>query len=62
MHASMLAPHTPRPTPGLQLPLLYTFRRYPYAMRARMALLQAGRDFEAVEVSLRDKPAAAATN
>jgi len=26
-------------------------------MRARMALLQAGRDFEAVEVSLRDKPA-----
>ena len=39
------------------LPLLYTFRRCPYAMRARMALLQAGRDFEAVEVSLRDKPA-----
>jgi glutathione S-transferase len=38
------------------LPLLYTFRRCPYAMRARMALLQAGRDFEAVEVSLRDKP------
>ncbi|ANH70513.1 glutathione S-transferase [Mitsuaria sp. 7] len=26
-------------------------------MRARMALLQAGRDFDAVEVSLRDKPA-----
>lgn len=40
-----------------QLPRLYTFRRCPYAMRARMALLQAGRDFEAVEVSLRDKPA-----
>lgn len=40
-----------------QLPLLYTFRRCPYAMRARMAMLQAGRDFEAVEVSLRDKPA-----
>ena len=58
MHASMLVPHTPRPTPGLQLPRLYTFRRCPYAMRARMALLQAGRDFEAVEVSLRDKPAA----
>ncbi|WP_404666605.1 glutathione S-transferase [Roseateles asaccharophilus] len=37
--------------------MLYTFRRCPYAMRARMALLQAGRDFEAVEVSLRDKPA-----
>lgn len=39
------------------LPLLYTFRRCPYAMRARMALLQAGLTFEAVEVSLRDKPA-----
>jgi glutathione S-transferase len=39
------------------LPRLYTFRRCPYAMRARMALLQAGRAFEAVEVSLRDKPA-----
>ncbi|HEY8879589.1 MAG TPA: glutathione S-transferase [Roseateles sp.] len=43
--------------PGPRLPRLYTFRRCPYAMRARMALLQAGRDFEAVEVSLRDKPA-----
>lgn len=39
------------------MPLLYTFRRCPYAMRARMALLQAGRHFEVVEVSLRDKPA-----
>lgn len=42
----------------VQLPRLYTFRRCPYAMRARMALLQAGRAFEAVEVSLRDKPEA----
>lgn len=41
----------------MKLPRLYTFRRCPYAMRARMALLQAGRDFEPVEVSLRDKPA-----
>ena len=40
-----------------QLPRLYTFRRCPYAMRARMALLQAGQVFDAVEVSLRDKPA-----
>jgi glutathione S-transferase len=40
-----------------QLPRLYTFRRCPYAMRARMALLQAGQAFEAIEVSLRDKPA-----
>lgn len=51
------APHTPIAPSGPPLPRLYTFRRCPYAMRARMALLQAGRDFEAVEVSLRDKPA-----
>ena len=40
------------------LPLLYSFRRCPYAMRARMALLQAGRGFDVVEVGLRDKPSA----
>ena len=39
------------------LPLLYTYRRCPYAMRARMALLQAGVDYEAFEIALRDKPA-----
>ena len=39
-------------------PLLYTYRRCPYAMRARMALLQAGVDYEACEIVLRDKPAA----
>ena len=39
-------------------PLLYTYRRCPFAMRARMALLQAGVACEAHEVSLRDKPAA----
>lgn len=38
-------------------PLLYTYRRCPYAMRARMALLQAGRPFHAFEIVLRDKPA-----
>jgi glutathione S-transferase len=48
------APNLPGGTP---LPRLYTFRRCPYAMRARMALLQAGQDVEAVEVSLRAKPA-----
>jgi len=37
-------------------PLLYTYRRCPYAMRARMALLQAGIGFAAHEISLRDKP------
>jgi glutathione S-transferase len=46
-------------TPTAQpLPLLYSYRRCPYAMRARMALLQAGRDFNAFEIVLRDKPAA----
>ncbi len=39
-------------------PLLYTYRRCPYAMRARMALLQAGVVYQAHEVSLRDKPPA----
>lgn len=41
-----------------QLALLYTYRRCPYAMRARMALLQAGVPFQAFEIVLRDKPAA----
>ncbi|MEO0004336.1 MAG: hypothetical protein RLZZ22_2028 [Pseudomonadota bacterium] len=40
------------------LPLLYTYRRCPYAMRARLALLVARRPFEAFEIVLRDKPAA----
>ncbi len=42
--------------PPIQRPLLFTYRRCPYAMRARMALLQAGIDFDAHEISLRDKP------
>ena len=39
------------------LPLLYTYRRCPYAMRARMALLQAGVDYQPFEIVLRNKPA-----
>jgi len=39
------------------LPVLYSFRRCPYAMRARMALLQAGTAVELREVDLRRKPA-----
>lgn len=38
-------------------PLLYTYRRCPYAMRARLALLVAGQAFDAFEIVLRDKPA-----
>ena len=42
----------------LTLPLLYSYRRCPYAMRARMALLVAGIAFDAHDIVLRDKPAA----
>lgn len=40
------------------LDILYSFRRCPYAMRARMALLVRGKPFAIREVVLRDKPAA----
>jgi glutathione S-transferase len=44
------------------LPILYSFRRCPYAMRARLALLasglKSGIDYEHREVVLRDKPPA----
>lgn len=40
------------------VPLLYSYRRCPYALRARMALLVAGIEFDAHEIALRDKPAA----
>ena len=38
-------------------PILYTFRRCPYAIRARMALAYAKRPFEIREVFLKNKPA-----
>jgi len=38
------------------LPVLYSFRRCPYAMRARMALLVSGTPVHLREVVLRDKP------
>ncbi len=38
------------------LPILYSFRRCPYAMRARMALWQSGISCELREIILRDKP------
>jgi glutathione S-transferase len=40
------------------LPILYSFRRCPYAMRVRMALRYAGIRYELREVVLRDKPSA----
>jgi len=41
----------------MTLPILYSYRRCPYAMRARMALKYAGIAVEIREISLRDKPA-----
>ena len=39
-----------------RLPVLYSFRRCPYAMRARMAINQSNKFVELREVVLRDKP------
>ncbi len=41
-----------------QLPILYSFRRCPYAIRARLALYYAGIKVELREVLLKDKPEA----
>lgn len=38
------------------LPILYSFRRCPYAMRARMSLMLAGQQVRLREIILRDKP------
>jgi glutathione S-transferase len=38
-------------------PILYSFRRCPYAIRARLALMQSGVQVELREILLRDKPA-----
>lgn len=43
---------------GSTLPILYSFRRCPYAIRARLALRASGVGVALREVSLRDKPAA----
>ena len=40
-----------------EAPILYSFRRCPYAMRARLTLLVSGVDCEIREIVLRDKPA-----
>ncbi len=37
-------------------PILYSFRRCPYAMRARMALIRSNTEVEHREVLLRDRP------
>ncbi len=40
----------------MNLPILYSYRRCPYAIRARMALRVAGIEVEIREISLREKP------
>jgi len=45
------------PSVATTLPVLYSFRRCPYAMRARLALQVSGQACELREVLLRDKPA-----
>lgn len=39
----------------MELPILYSFRRCPYAMRARLALSASGQSVELREIVLRDK-------
>ena len=39
-----------------EVPILYSFRRCPYAIRARWALLSSNIDVELREVVLKDKP------
>ncbi|MFC3050519.1 glutathione S-transferase [Kordiimonas pumila] len=41
---------------NLEIPILYSFRRCPYAMRARMAIWSSGYVVELREVVLKDKP------
>ena len=41
-----------------QTPILWSFRRCPYAMRARLAIKASGAQVELREILLRDKPAA----
>ena len=40
----------------MSLPVLYSFRRCPYAMRARMSIVRKAYDVELREVVLRDRP------
>ena len=42
----------------MQLPVLYTFRRCPYAIRARLALGFSCHSYEHREIELKNKPAA----
>lgn len=47
-----------QPSASVSLPVLYSFRRCPYAMRARLAIAAAGLQVALREVVLKDKPEA----
>ncbi|WP_373086303.1 glutathione S-transferase [Sneathiella sp.] len=49
-----IAPQDQRASP---LPILYSFRRCPYAIRSRMALVYSGTEVELRDILLKDKPA-----
>jgi glutathione S-transferase len=40
----------------MRLPVLYTFRRCPYAIRARLAIAVSGVEVEKIEIELKNKP------
>lgn len=48
----------PTAMPAATLPILYTFRRCPYAMRARLAIAVSSVSVEYREIALRNKPQA----
>lgn len=54
----MSVPSETQPEPDSDLPILYSFRRCPYAMRARLGIQSAGEPVTLREVVLRDKPQA----
>lgn len=49
--------NNPAPQADASFPILYSFRRCPYAMRGRMGLFASGQIVELREIVLRDKPA-----
>ncbi len=51
-------PKSPPMSPQFEYPILYSFRRCPYAMRSRLALAVSGQVCELREVALRNKPQA----
>ena len=51
-----MTPSSASAVPGATLPVLYSFRRCPYAMRARLAIAVSGQRCEMREIVLKNKP------